>query len=156
MTRAKYLCKIVILANWKHEYSYIWGENISNHYKSIKPVLFFWWGMEWNSWAKDWPPVVVLSAQVPASISTVKCQSIKHCFSYIDINGNLLKCMERLIRVILPLKYSGHQYKSWVYCIYILMILQEPFLSSNLNICIRQPDGSYSGDSLESPKGLLD
>ncbi|XP_007048850.2 PREDICTED: protein MEI2-like 2 [Theobroma cacao] len=33
---------------------------------------------------------------------------------------------------------------------------QEPFLSSNLNICIRQPDGSYSGDSLESPKGLLD
>ncbi|XWS41057.1 hypothetical protein CRYUN_Cryun17cG0048100 [Craigia yunnanensis] len=33
---------------------------------------------------------------------------------------------------------------------------QEHFLSSNLNICIRQPDGSYSGDSLESPKGLLD
>ncbi|XP_022739842.1 protein MEI2-like 2 [Durio zibethinus] len=33
---------------------------------------------------------------------------------------------------------------------------QEHFLSSNLNICIRQPDGSYSGDSLESPKGLVD
>ncbi|XP_075668275.1 protein MEI2-like 2 [Castanea sativa] len=33
---------------------------------------------------------------------------------------------------------------------------QEPFLSSNLNICIRQPDGSYSGDSLESPKEILD
>ncbi|XVF16811.1 hypothetical protein REPUB_Repub10bG0064400 [Reevesia pubescens] len=33
---------------------------------------------------------------------------------------------------------------------------QEHFLSSNLNICIRQPDGSYYGDSLESPKGLLD
>ncbi|XP_039028881.1 protein MEI2-like 2 isoform X2 [Hibiscus syriacus] len=27
---------------------------------------------------------------------------------------------------------------------------QEHFLSSDLNICIRQPDGSYSGDSLES------
>ncbi|XP_061360845.1 protein MEI2-like 2 isoform X2 [Gastrolobium bilobum] len=33
---------------------------------------------------------------------------------------------------------------------------QEHFLSSNLNICIRQPDGSYSGDLLESPKGNLD
>jgi len=33
---------------------------------------------------------------------------------------------------------------------------QEPFLSSNLNICIRQPDGSYSGDSLESPTENLD
>ncbi|KAE8734713.1 Protein MEI2-like 5 [Hibiscus syriacus] len=33
---------------------------------------------------------------------------------------------------------------------------QEHFISSNLNIRIRQPDGSYSGDSLESPKGLLD
>ncbi|GAU32088.1 hypothetical protein TSUD_152930 [Trifolium subterraneum] len=33
---------------------------------------------------------------------------------------------------------------------------QEHFLSSNLNICIRQPDGSYSGDMLESPKGNLD
>ncbi|KAK7316710.1 hypothetical protein RJT34_00373 [Clitoria ternatea] len=33
---------------------------------------------------------------------------------------------------------------------------QEHFLSSNLNICIRQPDGSYSGDLLESPKGSLD
>ncbi|KAL7000689.1 hypothetical protein U1Q18_001842 [Sarracenia purpurea var. burkii] len=30
---------------------------------------------------------------------------------------------------------------------------QEPLLSSNLNICIRQSDGSYTGDSLESPKG---
>ncbi|XP_027333821.1 protein MEI2-like 2 isoform X1 [Abrus precatorius] len=30
---------------------------------------------------------------------------------------------------------------------------QEHFLSSNLNICIRQPDGSYSGDLMESPKG---
>ncbi|RDX94771.1 Protein MEI2-like 2, partial [Mucuna pruriens] len=33
---------------------------------------------------------------------------------------------------------------------------QEHFLSSNLNICIRQPDGSYSGDLLESPKGYSD
>ncbi|GAV65177.1 RRM_1 domain-containing protein/RRM_2 domain-containing protein [Cephalotus follicularis] len=33
---------------------------------------------------------------------------------------------------------------------------KEHFLSGNLNICIRQPDGSYSGDSLESPKGRLD
>lgn len=33
---------------------------------------------------------------------------------------------------------------------------QEHFLSSNLNICIRQPDGSYSSDLLESPKGNLD
>ncbi|KAK7305018.1 hypothetical protein VNO77_42916 [Canavalia gladiata] len=33
---------------------------------------------------------------------------------------------------------------------------QEHFLSSNLNICIRQPDGSYSGDLLESSKGDLD
>ncbi|RYR79324.1 hypothetical protein Ahy_A01g004151 [Arachis hypogaea] len=33
---------------------------------------------------------------------------------------------------------------------------QENFLSSNLNICIRQPDGSYSGDLLESPKGDWD
>ncbi|KAF7833513.1 protein MEI2-like 2 [Senna tora] len=33
---------------------------------------------------------------------------------------------------------------------------QEPFLSSNLNVCIRQPDGSYSSDLLESPKGDLD
>ncbi|XP_052177779.1 protein MEI2-like 2 isoform X2 [Diospyros lotus] len=33
---------------------------------------------------------------------------------------------------------------------------QEPLLFSNLNICIRQPDGSYSGDVLESPKGNLD
>ncbi|KAK7276769.1 hypothetical protein RIF29_17915 [Crotalaria pallida] len=32
---------------------------------------------------------------------------------------------------------------------------QEHFLSSNLNICIRQPDGSHSGDLLESPKGNL-
>ncbi|KAJ0110413.1 hypothetical protein Patl1_01463 [Pistacia atlantica] len=33
---------------------------------------------------------------------------------------------------------------------------QEPFLSGNLNIFIRQPDGSYAGDSLESLKGNLD
>ncbi|CAK9176430.1 unnamed protein product [Ilex paraguariensis] len=33
------------------------------------------------------------------------------------------------------------------------IIDQEPLLSNNLNVCIRQPDGSYSGDSLESPKG---
>nr|XP_012567615.1 protein MEI2-like 2 isoform X3 [Cicer arietinum] len=33
---------------------------------------------------------------------------------------------------------------------------QEHFLSSNLNICIRQPDGTYSGDLLESPKGNSD
>lgn len=37
-----------------------------------------------------------------------------------------------------------------------LWILQETFLSRNLNICIRQPDGSYLGDSLDSPKGDLD
>ncbi|KAI3457068.1 hypothetical protein Pfo_013731 [Paulownia fortunei] len=30
---------------------------------------------------------------------------------------------------------------------------QEPFPSGNLNIFIRQPDGSYAGDSLDSPKG---
>jgi hypothetical protein len=39
---------------------------------------------------------------------------------------------------------------------FFFVVLQEPFFSSNLNICIRQPDGSYSGDSLESPKGYLD
>ncbi|XP_038887577.1 protein MEI2-like 5 [Benincasa hispida] len=33
---------------------------------------------------------------------------------------------------------------------------QDILLSSNLNICIRQPDGSYSGDSLDSPKGHPD
>ncbi|PON32083.1 Splicing factor-like protein [Parasponia andersonii] len=33
---------------------------------------------------------------------------------------------------------------------------QEPFISSNLNICIRQPDGSYIGDPLDSPRGSLD
>ncbi|KAF5481451.1 hypothetical protein F2P56_002099 [Juglans regia] len=33
---------------------------------------------------------------------------------------------------------------------------QEPFLSRNLNICIRPPDGSYSRDSLESPKGNVE
>ncbi|KAE9456727.1 hypothetical protein C3L33_11371, partial [Rhododendron williamsianum] len=33
---------------------------------------------------------------------------------------------------------------------------KEPLLSSNLNICIRQPDGSYSGDSLDSPKSNPD
>nr|XP_027063850.1 protein MEI2-like 5 isoform X2 [Coffea arabica] len=33
---------------------------------------------------------------------------------------------------------------------------QEIFPSSNLNICIRQPDGSYTGDSLDSPKGTFD
>ncbi|KAL5582587.1 hypothetical protein UlMin_015029 [Ulmus minor] len=33
---------------------------------------------------------------------------------------------------------------------------QEPFISSNLNICIRQPDGSYLGDLLDSPKGNPD
>ncbi|XP_009773228.1 protein MEI2-like 2 [Nicotiana tabacum] len=33
---------------------------------------------------------------------------------------------------------------------------QETLPSSNLNICIRRPDGSYSGDSLDSPKGSLD
>uniref|UniRef100_A0A5B7AHI7 RRM domain-containing protein n=1 Tax=Davidia involucrata TaxID=16924 RepID=A0A5B7AHI7_DAVIN len=33
---------------------------------------------------------------------------------------------------------------------------QEPLPSNNLNICIRQPDGSYSGDSIDSPKGNLD
>ncbi|XVE83612.1 hypothetical protein DITRI_Ditri16bG0101200 [Diplodiscus trichospermus] len=33
---------------------------------------------------------------------------------------------------------------------------QEHILSSNLNICIRQPDGSYSGESLESPRGIPD
>uniref|UniRef100_A0A6N2KWP3 Mei2-like C-terminal RNA recognition motif domain-containing protein n=1 Tax=Salix viminalis TaxID=40686 RepID=A0A6N2KWP3_SALVM len=33
---------------------------------------------------------------------------------------------------------------------------QEPFLSGNLNICIRQPDGSYFGDSFDSPEDSLD
>ncbi|KAI4383377.1 hypothetical protein MLD38_009222 [Melastoma candidum] len=33
---------------------------------------------------------------------------------------------------------------------------QEPFFMGNLNIYIRQADGSYSGDLLESPKGDLD
>ncbi|XP_059284704.1 protein MEI2-like 2 [Lycium ferocissimum] len=33
---------------------------------------------------------------------------------------------------------------------------QEPLPSNNLNICVRLPDGSYSGDSLDSPKGDLD
>ncbi|KAL6553524.1 hypothetical protein OROGR_007366 [Orobanche gracilis] len=32
----------------------------------------------------------------------------------------------------------------------------ESFPSGNLNIFIRQPDGSYSGDSLDSPKGYPD
>ncbi|KAK9132404.1 hypothetical protein Scep_011932 [Stephania cephalantha] len=31
-------------------------------------------------------------------------------------------------------------------------IIQEPFPSNNLNICVRQPDGSYLGDSSDSPK----
>ena len=35
-------------------------------------------------------------------------------------------------------------------------MIQEPVASGNLNICIRQPDGSYSGDSLESPRGYLE
>jgi hypothetical protein len=39
---------------------------------------------------------------------------------------------------------------------FIFWILQEPFLSGNLNICIRQPDGSYSGDSLDCPEDSLD
>ncbi|MCL7043615.1 hypothetical protein MKW94_019171 [Papaver nudicaule] len=30
-------------------------------------------------------------------------------------------------------------------------IIPEGFPSNNLNICVRQPDGSYSGDSLDSP-----
>ncbi|KAK4364025.1 hypothetical protein RND71_015383 [Anisodus tanguticus] len=33
---------------------------------------------------------------------------------------------------------------------------EETLPSSNLNICIRRPDGSYSGDSLDSPTGDLD
>ncbi|XP_059301253.1 protein MEI2-like 2 [Lycium ferocissimum] len=33
---------------------------------------------------------------------------------------------------------------------------EEKLPSSNLNICIRRPDGSYSGDSLDSPTGDLD
>ncbi|KAL3502906.1 hypothetical protein ACH5RR_037355 [Cinchona calisaya] len=33
---------------------------------------------------------------------------------------------------------------------------QEFFPSSNLNICIRRPDGSYSGDSQDGPKGACD
>lgn len=31
-------------------------------------------------------------------------------------------------------------------------IIQEPFPSNNLNILVRQPDGSYAGDSPESPR----
>lgn len=34
--------------------------------------------------------------------------------------------------------------------------VQEPLPSNNLNICVRLPDGSYSGDSLDSPNGELD
>ncbi|KAK6157089.1 hypothetical protein DH2020_011337 [Rehmannia glutinosa] len=34
--------------------------------------------------------------------------------------------------------------------------IQEPFPYGNLNIFIRQPDGSYAGDSLDSPTGDLD
>ncbi|KAG9134157.1 hypothetical protein Leryth_023710 [Lithospermum erythrorhizon] len=33
---------------------------------------------------------------------------------------------------------------------------QEAFFSSNLNICIRQPDGSYNGDALDSPRDDLE
>ncbi|XP_075092553.1 protein MEI2-like 2 [Nicotiana tabacum] len=33
---------------------------------------------------------------------------------------------------------------------------QEPLPSNNLNICVRRPDGSCFGDSLDSPKGDLD
>ncbi|XP_019194150.1 PREDICTED: protein MEI2-like 2 [Ipomoea nil] len=33
---------------------------------------------------------------------------------------------------------------------------EEPLPSSNLNVCIRRPDGSYTGDSLDSPKDNLD
>lgn len=33
---------------------------------------------------------------------------------------------------------------------------QATFSSNNLNIFIRQPDGSYLGDSLDSPKGDQD
>lgn len=34
--------------------------------------------------------------------------------------------------------------------------VQELLPSNNLNICVRLPDGSYSGDSLNSPNGDLD
>ncbi|KAJ4975070.1 hypothetical protein NE237_000176 [Protea cynaroides] len=35
-------------------------------------------------------------------------------------------------------------------------VIQEPFPSNTMNICIRQPDGSYVGDSPESPtEGIL-
>ncbi|KAK4484587.1 hypothetical protein RD792_007171 [Penstemon davidsonii] len=34
--------------------------------------------------------------------------------------------------------------------------LEEPLPSGNMNIFIRQPDGSYAGDSLDSPKGDSD
>ena len=47
-------------------------------------------------------------------------------------------------------------FSDFIFLIFFFCVLQEPFFSSNLNICIRQPDGSYSGDSLESPKGYLD
>ncbi|KAK6917952.1 RNA recognition motif domain [Dillenia turbinata] len=33
---------------------------------------------------------------------------------------------------------------------------QEIFVSSNFNVCIRQPDGSYSSDLLDCPKGTID
>ncbi|KAJ4835789.1 hypothetical protein Tsubulata_014163 [Turnera subulata] len=36
------------------------------------------------------------------------------------------------------------------------VIDEESLVSGNLNICIRQPDGSYSGDSLESPEDGMD
>lgn len=33
------------------------------------------------------------------------------------------------------------------------LVTQAMFSSANLNIFIRQPDGSYEGDSLDSPRG---
>lgn len=36
------------------------------------------------------------------------------------------------------------------------LVAQANFSSSNLNIFVRQPDGSYTGDALDSPKGDQD
>ena len=64
--------------------------------------------------------------------------------------------MERLVNHISVKRFLDTSIRPCAYYIYMFVILQEHILSSNLNICIRQPDGSYSGDSLESPKDLLD
>ncbi|XP_061369815.1 protein MEI2-like 2 isoform X2 [Gastrolobium bilobum] len=50
----------------------------------------------------------------------------------------------------------GYAFINMVSPSHIIPFYKEHFLSSNLNVCIRQPDGSYSGDLLESPKGNVE